>query len=96
MPNGIQHRVCSQCNTYRACHPWGDSAEWYCFPCFTQWEVCETSRDLKRVLFRSNLPGAASEAVGSATQQVLQDMTILPRVIEFLETGLEDLHWDVD
>ena len=77
-----------------ACHPWGDPAEWYCFHCFTQWEIREMTNDLQRILFRQNIPGAATEAMGRATRQALQDTTLLPLIIEFLGTGFEQLHWD--
>ena len=96
-PLEVTRRVCSQCNSHTACHPWGDPAEWYCFHCATQWEVGEMTDDLQRVLLsaRSRLRGAASESMGNATREVLQDTNILRLIIEFLETGLEDLRWVV-
>jgi hypothetical protein len=49
--------------------------------------------DLQRVLFRWQ--DDDDELTDSATLRVLKDASLLTLIIEFVETGLEDLHWDV-
>jgi hypothetical protein len=46
-------------------------------------------------LFRQNLPGAAHEVMLSATLRVLNGAGHLALIIDFLETGFEDLHMDL-
>ena len=52
-------------------------------------------RDLQRILFKWRR-NSDDELTDNATLRVLKDASLLVLIIEFLETGLEDLHWDVE
>ena len=56
MPNGRRPGICCHCGVAETVSPYGDTAAWYCKPCFQWWDVQDLLRHLSWVLAQSSCP----------------------------------------